>query len=329
MIKRGLQALALVWMHAALALGTGSPACPAAPGAGRYPAWRADAAQALARRGDAGSLATAAALCSIASGSRLRAAPMAGNAAVDLAARASELDPQSPSIGWLRLQLCASSAGCDIREAATTLRWVDADNGAVWLPTLAAVKKDNDPEEIDRILSDMAEGSRFDFYLNPTVVLLFDTLSHARSELPPHYLGSDDARLSEAMLVAGNEIIPPLSAVTNACRDPASAQRRESCIKLARVMQKADTVAAQVAGLHIEKHLAPADGKEARMLAERRRVLEWRETSASLDEGLPWRRDAMARERIAEMRAAPREEDVDTAFLRKHRLPLDPPEERP
>jgi hypothetical protein len=37
----------------------------------------------------------------------------------------------------------------------------------------------------------------------------------------------------------------------------------------------------------------------------------------------------MARERIAEMRAAPREEDVDIAFLRKHRLPLDPPEERP
>jgi hypothetical protein len=229
----------------------------------------------------------------------------------------------------LRLQLCASSAGCDIREAATTLRWVDADNGAVWLPTLAAVKKDNDPEEIDRILSDMAEGSRFDFYWNPTVVLLFDTLSHASSELPPHYLSSDDARLSEATLVAGNEIIPPLSAVTNACRDPASAERRESCIKLARVMQKADTVAAQVAGLHIEKHLAPADGKEAHMLAERRRVLEWRETSASLAEGLPWRRDAMARERIAEMRAAPREEDVDAAFLRKHRLPLDPPEERP
>jgi hypothetical protein len=329
MIKRGLQALALVWIHSALALGAGSVACPAAPGAGRYPAWRADAAQVLARRGDARSLATAAALCFVASGSRVRAEPAASKAAVDLAARASELDPQSPSIGWLRLQLCASSAGCDIREAATTLRWVDADNGAVWLPTLAAVQKDNDPAEIDRILSDMAEGSRFDFYWNPTVVLLFDELKRASGDLPPHYLDSDLARLSEAMLVAGNEIIPPLSAVTNACRDPASAERRESCIKLARVMQRADTVAAQVAGLHLEKHLELADGKEARTLAERRRVLEWREASANLDDGLPWLRSAMARERIAAMRAAPREEDVDIAFLRKHRLPLDPPEERP
>lgn len=329
MIKRGLQALALVWMHSALALGTGSLECTVAPGAGKYPAWRADAAQVLARRGDARSLATAAALCFVASGARARAEPAAGKAAVDLAARASELDPQSPSIGWLRLQLCASSAGCDIREAATTLRWVDADNGAVWLPTLAAVQKDNDPAEIDRILSDMAEGSRFDFYWNPTVALLFDGLKRASSDLPPHYLRSDLARLSEALLVAGNEIVPPLGTLTNACRDPASAERRESCIKLARVMEKADTVAAQIVGLHIEKHLVLIDGKEARTLAERRRVLEWREASANLDEGLPWLRNAMARERIAEMRAAPREEDVDIAFLRKHRLPLDPPEERP
>jgi hypothetical protein len=329
MMKRGLQALTLVWMHSALALGSGSLGCPAAPGAAKYPLWRAEAAQALARRGDAHSLATAAALCFVASSSRVRTEPAASKAAVDLAARASELDPQSPSIGWLRLQLCASSAGCDIREAATTLRWVDADNGAVWLPTLAVAQKDGDVEEIERVLSDMAEGSRFDFYWNPTVVLLFDALKHASGDLPPQYLHSDIGRLSEALLVAGDEIVPPLSVVTNACHDPASAERRESCIKLARLMQRADTVAAQIVGLHIEKRLAPADGKEARAFAERRRVLEWRETSANLDEGLPWLRDAMARERIAAMRAAPREEDVDTAFLRKHRLPLDPPEERP
>jgi hypothetical protein len=329
MIKRGLQALALVWMHSALALGGSAPECAAAAGAGKYPAWRADAAQTLARRGDARSLATAAALCFVASGSRTRAEPAASRVAVDLAARASELDPQSASIAWLRLQLCASSAGCDIREAATTLRWVDADNAAVWLPTLAAALKDSDLEETDRVLSDMAEGSRFDFYWNPTVVLLFDALKHASSDLPARYVDSDLARLSEATLVAGAEITPPLSPVTTACRDPASAERRDICIKLARVMQKADTVAAQVAGLHLEKHLLPADGREAHTLAERRRVLEWRETSATLDDGLPWRRNAMARERVAEMRAAPREEEVDIAFLRKHRLPLDPPEERP
>jgi hypothetical protein len=331
MMKRGLQALALIWMHSALALGAGSLECPAAPGAGKYSAWRAAAAQALAGRGDARSLATAAALCFVASGSKVRADPAAPKTAVELAARASELDPESSSIGWLRLQLCASSAGCDIREAATTLRWVDADNGAVWLPTLATAQKDKDPAEIDRILSDMAEGSRFDFYWNPTIVLLFDELKSAAGDLPPHYLPSELARLSEAILVAGAQIVPPLGAVMSACRDPASAERRESCVQLARIMQKADTVTAQLAGLHIEKHLAPADGKEARAVAERRRVLEWRVASANREADLilPWLKNAMARERIAEMRAAPREEDVDIAILRQRKLPLEPPEERP
>ena len=92
-----------------------------------------------------GSLATAAALCFVASSPRDTTDPAAREPALMLAARASELDPQSAAIGWLRLQLCANSAGCDIREAATTLRWVDADNGAVWLPTLAAAQKDKDP----------------------------------------------------------------------------------------------------------------------------------------------------------------------------------------
>jgi hypothetical protein len=331
MMMRGLPALALIWMHSALALGAGSLECSAAAGMGKYSAWRAAAAQVLARRDDARTLATAAALCFVASGSRVRADPAAAKTAVDLAARASELDPRNPSIGWLRLQLCASSAGCDIREAATTLRWVDADNGAVWLPTLAAVQKDKDPAEIDRIISDMAQGSRFDFYWNPTVVLLFDTLKRANGDLPPRYLPSDLARLSEAMLVAGEEIVPPLSAVMSACRDPVSAERRESCLRLAKVMQKADTVAAQIAGLHVEKHLAPADGKEAHAVAERRRVLEWRVASADREEGpvLPWLKNAMARQRIAEMRAAPREEDVDIAILRQRRLPLEPPAEGP
>lgn len=331
MIKRCLQALVLVGMHAAATFAAGvAPDCAASPGAGKYSAWRTQAAQALSRRGDGRSIATAAALCFAASASKGRADPEARRSAVELAAHASELDPQNPGIGWLRLQLCANLPGCDIRDAATTLRWVDADNGAVWLPTLAAAQKDKDSVEIDRVLSDMAEGSRFDYYWNPTVVLLFDSLRRARGELPPHYLTSDLARLNEAMAVAGGEIAPPLTAVLTVCRDPSGAERRENCLKLSRVMQRADTVTAQMAGLHIEKSLVAADGKEARILAERRRILEWRALRANQESpALPWLKDSMARERIGEMRAAPREEDVDIAILRKRKIPLEPPEVTP
>jgi hypothetical protein len=324
MIKRW-QALALMSMYPLFAFGMSSAPRPLpASAAGKYPAWRAAAAQILIARGDANSLATAAALSFADSAA-------AKSAAVDLAAKASELDPENPSIGWLRLQLCSNTPGCDIREAATTLRWVDADNGAVWMPTLSIAQRDKDPTEIDRVLQDMAQGSRFDVYRNRTVVLLFDTLKKAGTQLPANYVSSDLSRLSEAMAVADAEIMPPFTALLNACRESAGPERRESCLKLSRTMQHGDTVAAQMAGFSIERRLSPPDGKEARAVAERRRVLEWRVSAASQYDVpvLPWLKNALARRRVAQMRATPREEDVDIAILRKRKMPLEPPEGHP
>ena len=91
------------------------------------------------------------------------------------------------------------------------------------------------------------------------------------------------------------------------------------------------TLVTQMAGFTLERRLTAPDGKEARSIAERRRVLEWRIATASQNDVplFPWSTNALARARIAEMRAAPREEDVDIAILRKLRLPLEPPEGRP
>jgi hypothetical protein len=316
MIKRCL--VALLSIHSALALGADA----------RYPAWRASAAQALIARGDASSLATAAALSFVGASSKVRIDSSAGKTAVDLAARASELEPNDASIGWLRLQLCASTPGCDIRDAATTLRWIDADNGAVWLPTLAAAQRDKDAVEIDRVLQEMARGSRFDFYWSRSIVLWFDTLQKARDELPAQYLPSDLSRLSEVMMLAGAEVVPPLAPLANACREAGGIERRESCLKLAKLMQRADTIGAQMAGFNLEKRLSAPEGREARAVAERRRVLEWRVSTASQYDvpALPWLTNALARRRIAQMRATPREEDVDIAILRKRKLPLEPPQ---
>jgi len=182
--------------------------------------------------------------------------------------------------------------------------------------------------EVDRILTDMAQGVRFDLYWNRTVVLLFDALRKARSALPAKYLPSDVARLSEAIAVAGAEIIPPFTPLFNACRDPSTAERRENCLKLSKVMQRGDTVAAQLAGFSLEKRLSPPDSKETRAVADHRHVLEWRvSTAGQIEEPLlPWLKNAHARARIAEMRAMPREEDVDIAILRQHKMPLEPPD---
>ncbi len=296
-----------------------------------YAAWRAEAARTLAARGEPASFATAAALIFAGPASRTKAeVAKAAAAALEFAAQAGELAPDDPAISWLHLRICANTTSCDIRNAATTMRWVDADNAAAWLPTLATAQKDRDTTEVDRVLADMAQGRRFDLYENRATVLMYDMLRKVRGKLPPHYLQSDLARLSEAMQIAEGAVMPSFSPLINACREASAMERREACLKLSITMQRADTVLAQLVGFAIERRLTAAESKEARVIAERRRLLEWRESSANQSDTplLPWLRNARARSRLAKMRAMRREEDVCIALLREHGMPLEPPEDR-
>ncbi len=305
-VNRCWLVLALVAIHAASA---------AAP----RPAWTAKAAPVLAARADANSLATAAALSAAGS----------AQSALELAARASELAPQSAAIDWLRLQLCSRSQTCDIRDIATTMRWVDPDNAAAWLPTLAAAQRDKDATEVDRILADMARTNRFDLYWNRIVVFMFDALGTARGALPAT---SDSSMYAAVTGIAKEEVIPLFAPLMDACRESAALpERRDLCLKISKAMQRGDTIAAQLAGFSIERRQLAPDSKEARSIAERRRVLEWRVAAAAkLDAPLlPWMKNARTRARIAQMRAMPREEDVSIAILRKHKMALEPPEVHP
>lgn len=293
--------------------------------------WRAAAAHTLESRGDARSLATAAALTFVGLPSRSKLdTAKAAAAALDIAVKASELEPNDPITAWMRLKLCSDAPGCDIRDAATTMRWVDADNGAAWLPTLAGAQKDRDAIQVDRVLEDMAEGKRFDLYGNRTAVMMFDALKRIRPQLPAGYLRSDLTRLTEAMDIAGAAVIPSFSPLINACREAVTKERREACLQLSKTMQRGDTVMTQLVGFAIERRLTAADSKEMRLIVERRRLLEWRAASANISDTplLPWLRNARARSRLAKMRAMPREEDVCIALLKEHGIPLDPPQER-
>ncbi len=321
--------LALAAALPGFAAGTTAPRSSSQTDAVKFQRWRAAAATVLAARADAKSLATAAALRFTGSSGSSKSG---GPNAVDLAARASELAPQNASIGWLQLQLCAGTPSCNIRDAATAMRWVDADNGAAWLQTLAAAQKDKDATEVQRILADMAQGGRFDFYWNRIVVLMADALHAARTQLPSGFAGSDSGRLIAASGIAGGEIIPPLTALVEACRESSAIpERRELCLKLSKTMQHGDTIAAQMVGFSIEKRLHAPDSKEVRAIAERRHVLEWRIAAAAKfdDRLLPWTRNARARVRLAHMRVLPREEDVYIAILRDHKMALEPPEVHP
>jgi hypothetical protein len=326
-VKHGWKYLMLGFavLHAGAALATTTPLVNRKSEAYKFQVWRNEAVAALAARRDANSLATAAAL----GFTNSYAVPSAAPAALQLIARASELAPQNAAIGWLHLQLCAAAPSCDSREVAIVLRWVDPDNGAAWLSQLSTAHKDKDTIEVDRVLADMARGTRFDLYYNPLMVLMFDALSGVRHQLPGGVVASDTAKLTALAGVANAEIIPPLSPLIDSCRESTNlSERRDDCLKLAKIMQRGDTVIVQMVGFSIEKRLVPPDSKEAKSLAERKRLLEWRTSSAGkLDSSiLPWTQNARARTRLAEMRLRPREEDVCIALLRQHKVPLEPAE---
>ena len=326
MVKRCILVLALALPHAECAL-----SAAAKNDTEPYPAWRATAARILATRHDANSLATAAALTFLGPPSRSRTeTAKAAGAALELAEKASELAPDNSAISWLRLQMCTNAPGCDIRAAATVMRWVAADNSVAWMPTLATALKDKDTTEVDRVLDDMAQGEHFDLYGNRAVVLMFDALKRARRELPGGYLDSDWARLTEATGIANAAVVPPFSPLINACREAAmNTDSRDSCLTLSKTMQRADAVMAQLVGFAIEKRLSPMDAKEMHTIAERRHLLEWRvaATNQADAQPRPKLKNADARWQIGKMRIMPREEDVAIAILRKHHMALDPPED--
>jgi hypothetical protein len=132
--------------------------------------------------------------------------------------------------------------------------------------------------------------------------------------------------------IVSGEFIPPFAALVEACKESSAApERREPCLKLAKIMQRGDTVVAQLVGFGIERRLHAPDSKEARTIADRRHVLEWRVAAAAKFDTalLPWTKNARARARLAQMRAMAREEDVCIAILREHKMALDPPEVHP
>jgi hypothetical protein len=326
-VKHGLKflILGLAMAQPVDALATTAPAVKAASPADRYQDWRNEAVRALGARSDANSIATAAAL----SFTNAVAAPSTASPALRLIARASELAPENAAIGWLHLQLCAITPACDSRDAAFVLRWVDPDNAAAWLAQLSTAHKDKDTIEIERVLADMAHATRFDLYYNQIMVMMFDALHAVRRELPGGIVASDTAKLTALAGVANAEIVPAFSSLIDACRESvAGSERREACLKLAKIMQRGDTVIVQMVGFGIERRLISADSREAKSLAERKHLLEWRLSAASkLDSSiLPWTQSARTRTRLAEMRLRPREEDVCIALLRENQMALEPAE---
>ena len=118
-----------------------------------------------------------------------------------------------------------------------------------------------------------------------------------------------------------------------ACRESgAAAERRELCLKLSKIMQRGDTIVAQMVGFGIERRLLAPDSKEARAIAERKHVLEWRvaaaakfdDSAVALDE-----KRARACAARANARACRAKKTSALQYCDEHKMALEPPEEHP
>jgi hypothetical protein len=292
-------------------------------------AWIDASAAALEARGDARSLATAAFLLGAAPST-----PDIAARALKLAERAADADSQDHTFGWLRLRLCEQAPGCDVRETAASMRWLDPDNAAAWLSSLAHAATGHDEQATEHALAGMAQGSRLRYYWNPAIVMALDALQAAGLPADRH-AASPHARLEQLLALASLVLVPNPKPLFDACAAspqppqpmPAQAtlpQHHETCMKIAVLMQHADTVAAQRAGYSLQRRMAAADSAEARNAAERSRALENRVRREAQAETafLPWFRNRIAVHRIELMRRHEREEDCIIAVLRERHLEI-------
>ena len=132
------------------------------------------------------SLATAAALRFLgAANAKRRRRPQLKASAVDLAARAASWRRRARASAGCICSCAPRTPACDIRDVATVMRWVDADNGAAWLQTLS---RGAEGQRYDGGRQDSRRtwllGARFDFYWNRIVVLMVDALDAVGYDLP-------------------------------------------------------------------------------------------------------------------------------------------------
>jgi len=284
--------------------------------------------EALAAQSDSASLATGALLANVPAESvDASTAQWLAQRKLELAAHASLAAPANPIYAWIYLQLCRQTSGCDVGQGARSLREVDADNAAGWLTDLVEAQHRGDASALELTLQRMAAATRFDEYWVPVAVSVDAALSGDSTALPrPRPQQSAFELLATSIALANATIYPPFRELFDACTQPAPAPRHAYCLRLARTMERADTVLIQGFGFRLERGLLAPDSDEAADAARRQRVFEWRRSQTPNDQGRgSWSMNRLARHRLALMQQYSHEDDVMIALLKERRIALEPP----
>jgi hypothetical protein len=247
--------------------------------------------------------------------------------ALALAGRATAAAPKRADAAWMHLRLCDEVSGCQTPPLETRLKRLAPDNGVVWLSALKRAQAQKDAKAEGEILAAMGRAEHFHWYWTALVQRLA-TAAHTTG--PPR---SDEqantpltGALTDAVEWLSSLMLPSFASVTAACsaervRDAA---RRSACERIAEVLQRGDSYAAEGLGLGIAERLAAPGSEDARQIEQRIETLAYQNQTAAAVTAGQIEREKFSAELIELMKKLPREQEVSLAILRWAGEPLTP-----
>lgn len=236
--------------------------------------------------------------------------------ALERARRAARLAPERADLAWLELQLCQQAAACAVAVPARRLAALDPLNGAAYFHELPDPGAPMQPRA-DKALLRISQAERIDIYWNRLVVAATDVLERSPGA---HEHESSEATYSAATQAVGMvaaAALPDFSRLTSACNRESveDSTRRDLCLRIARSLQRGDTILAEAIGMTIEERLWPAGSREAAAAHERREVLrDWQKAQRSLEDDPAWEARV-----IAALRVHRTEREAGDAVLAQYR----------
>lgn len=246
--------------------------------------------------------------------------------ALQIAEHAVSQAPNRAELVWLAARLCADVPGCEPERYEARLRKLDPGNGVVWMGPLARAQAKNDSAAELQILEALSREDRFDVYWNVLLregALAVSAQNQNRKQL---LNGPLTNALNEVAAWLTAVAMPSFTGLANTCTreravTPETAQR---CNRIANVLQRGDTFAAEAVGLGIAQRVVPDNSPSKIAIAERVDTVTYQHDTARTVMNNQVEREKLSAELIELMGKVRREQDVSLAVLRWARLPLEP-----
>jgi hypothetical protein len=251
-----------------------------------------------------------------------------GSQALNLIQKAARLAPDRREIQWLHLRICIEVPGCEPEPIETQLRKLDPTSGSVWLGPLGRAQQRNDARAQEQILEAMTKAAHFDTYWTTLIARITPPLSRTPAATVPaqpvptpltNAMNATIGWLSK-LAVAG---FKPLTTACNEehVREPAT---RVRCERIARALEKSDTVLAAGIGLGISERLAIPNSAAALQLRDKIETLRYQNQQSGAVVAAQLEKEKFSEQMLKLMAQLKKEQDVALAILRWAGRPLTP-----